>query len=290
MTANGGVGTRPNQGMGAVKNLLRAACLGVVVLAVGMGGTAFAAQSNDALSTSVAITSSKMSPKVAYTGSSVTFRAQVSPNLIAPKTHITGTVAWTITGSDGSAVTCAKTYRFANPGRSTCIVKGGQLLASASPYTVTATYSGDANFATSTTSFSQPVVPKTSTLRIHFSSPPASDTATSVTVAVKGGTATSLLGGTVYFSVTGTGSTSIVSCTNGTTVPHSGATKSFVLGSNGDPSNEATCTLPAGWLILQGVAPGRHHPKAFWSVTVSYLGNTNFTQVIQRQFRGSIRG
>ena len=32
----------------------------------------------------------------------------------------------------------------------------------------------------------------------------------------------------------------------------------------------APCPLPAGWLVLQGTAPGRHHPKAFWSVTVSY--------------------
>jgi hypothetical protein len=259
-------------------------------MAVGMGGTAFAAQSNDAQATTVTITSSKMSPKVAYTGSTVTFRAQVSPNLIAPKTHITGTVAWTITGNDGSSVSCAKVSRFANAGKSTCIVKGNQLLASDSPYTATAAYSGDANFAPITGSFSQPVMPKTSSLRIHWSSPPASDTATSVTVAVKGGTATSLLGGTVYFSVTGTGSTMLVSCTNGTPVPHSGATRSFVLGSNGDAANEATCMLPAGWLVLKGTAPGRHHPKAFWSVTVSYLGNSNFTQVIQRQFRGSIRG
>lgn len=259
-------------------------------MAVGVGGTAFAAQSNDAQATSVAITSSKVSPKVAYTGSPVTFRAQVTPNLIAPKTHITGTVGWTITGSDGSVVTCARVYRFANAGRSTCLVGGGQLLASDSPYTVSAAYSGDANFAPVTGSITQTVAPKPSKLSIRFSSPPASDAATAVTVTVKGGTATDLVAGTVYFSVTGTGSTSLVSCSNGTPVPHAGTTRSFVLGSDGGAGNQATCTLPAGWLVLQGTAPGRHHPKAFWSVTVSYLNSTNFTQVIQRQFRGSIRG
>jgi hypothetical protein len=258
-------------------------------MAVGVGGTAFAAQSNDAQATTITVTSSKMSPKVASTGSAVTFRAQVTPNLIAPKTHITGTVAWTITGSDGSTVACNQVSRFANSGKSTCIVKGNQLLASASPYTATAAYSGDANFAPISGSFSQPVVAKTTSLRIHWGMPPTSDAPGSVTVAVTGGTATKLLGGTVYFSVTGTGSTSLVSCSNGTPVPHAGATRSFVLGSNGDASNQATCTLPAGWLVLQGTAPGRHHPKAFWTVTVTYLGNPNFSQVIQRQFRGSIR-
>jgi hypothetical protein len=93
-------------------------------------------------------------------GHPVVFAATVapgSPGSGAP----TGTLTWTVIGSDSSSVICATgASNNVNPtGVEQCKVPQGQLLASGSPYTVTATYSGDANYTGDSGTFSQIINP-----------------------------------------------------------------------------------------------------------------------------------
>ena len=102
-------------------------------------------QTVDKAATKTALSSSA-NPSVS--GKSVTFTATVtvqSPGAGTP----TGTVAFTITPASGPAVSCAtgSTVALVN-GVAQCTVPSA-LVASGSPYTVTAAYSGDGNFATS---------------------------------------------------------------------------------------------------------------------------------------------
>ncbi|HMD46005.1 MAG TPA: Ig-like domain-containing protein [Acidimicrobiales bacterium] len=71
-----------------------------------------------------------------------------------------GAVTFSIVGSDASVVNCqgGNTIPIKPSGKVFCKV-GGQLQASASPYTVTASYPGDANFAPSTGTLTLPVSP-----------------------------------------------------------------------------------------------------------------------------------
>jgi hypothetical protein len=239
-------------------------------------------------STTVTVTSSKASPAVASTGSGVTFRAQVEPNLILPNTHITGTIDWTVVGNDGSTLTCARVLALRNSGRSSCIIAPGQLLAGASEYTATASYTGDTNFAPSSGFVTQAVNPKATSLLIRWESAPTSGAGGTVSATLRGGRATGLITGAIVFVVTGTDSRP-TTCLNGSPVPHNPVAWSVALGSGGSPSNVAVCTVPAGWLVLPSAAPGLKHPKAFWTVTATYVGNDNFGGVIEKYRHGSIR-
>ncbi len=145
-----------------MNNVIRRACLGAAVASVGLttiliSAPAGAISTSPSQGTTMTVTSSRPDATTALTGSSVTFRAQLAPTIVPPRVHITGTVAWTVTGNDGSTITCGKTTPLRNNGRVTCKVGPGQIQASASPYTVTASYSGDANFQASSGTFSQTV-------------------------------------------------------------------------------------------------------------------------------------
>jgi hypothetical protein len=267
----------------SVKNLKWAACLGIVVAALGTAAPAVAAQSQDLQATTVTVTSSR---PTASTGSEVTFRAAITPNLIAPNTHITGTVTWTITGSDASTVSCGRsTTVVKNSGSVFCRVNRAVLQSAASPYTVTASYSGDANFASDVGTFSQTIGIQQPSLMIRLPVGPSNGGPSTVTATVSGGAGTPLLTGNVIFSISSNTSTG---CTNGTAVPHSAA-KSIALGSNGSNANVATCQLPAGWITVPSATPDRRHPSTRWTITATFEGNGNFQSVFEKARRGSLR-
>ena len=68
------------------------------------------------------------------------------------KVRRTGSVGVQITGHDGSSVSCLEgsTLTLVKSGVATCMVAAGQLTSAASPYTVTATYSGDVDYQSAT--------------------------------------------------------------------------------------------------------------------------------------------
>jgi hypothetical protein len=284
MTPTAAWGRALDEGRVAVKNLKWAACLGIVVAAFGTGVPAFAAQSQDLQATTVTVTSSK---PTALTGAELTFRAMITPNLIAPRTHITGTVTWTITGSDSTTVPCQKSsvVTVKNSGRVSCRVNKALLQAEASSYTVQASYSGDSNFAPGVGTLSQTVTIKQPNMIIRFPEGPSNGGPSIVTATVTGGVGSPLLTGNVIFSIASNVATA---CTNGSTVPHSTA-KSIALGSDGSNANVATCQLPAGWITVPPSSNADKHPKTRWTITATFEGNGNFLSVFERAKRGVLR-
>jgi hypothetical protein len=248
-----------------VKNLKWAACLGIVVATIGTGVPAFAAQSQDLQATTVTITSTK---PTALTGAELNFRAAITPNLIAPRTHITGTVTWTITGSDASTVPCQKTSTptVKNSGVVSCRVNKALLQAAASPYTVDASYSGDSNFAPGSGTLTQTVGIKQPNMIIRLPVGPSNGGPSTVTATVSAGVGSPLLTGSVIFSIA---SNVVTACTNGSAVPHSAA-KSVALGSDGSNANVATCQLPAGWITVPASSNSDKHPKTRWTITATW--------------------
>jgi hypothetical protein len=131
------------------------------------------------------------------------FTVTVAP--VPPGTGVpTGTITWTVTAFGGSpTVACSNggVVRVDHADEATCDIPSGQLLASGTPYSVSAAYSGDANYSSDTGTFSQPVSPSSSkTFLAGSPMPPLHGTPVSFTAAVVpskyGGPAT----GTVTFS------------------------------------------------------------------------------------------
>jgi hypothetical protein len=94
-------------------------------------------------------------------GHPVVFSATIAPQ--PPSTGLpTGTVTWTITGSDSSVVVCSNGSTV-NVNKRTlveqCKVPQAVLMSAGSPYSVTATYSGDGSYSESDGTFSQVVNP-----------------------------------------------------------------------------------------------------------------------------------
>jgi len=250
-----------------VKNLLSKACLGAAVASVGLtsmllSAPAGAASASPSQATTVTITSSRPDATTALTGSPISFHAQLAPTLLPPNVHITGTVAWTITGHDGSTLTCGRILAMRNSGKSSCMVASGQIQAGASPYTVTAAYSGDANFQASSSTFSQTVGLHTTRLRISLGAAPTDGAATTVNVLVEAGLGTSLVSGlAVFASAASTHSVKAV-CAMSNVQPVVGA--------------RATCQLPAGWMTVRLPTPAVPRPLTRWQITVAYSGSASF--------------
>jgi hypothetical protein len=174
---------------------------------------------------------SSSSPTV--TGQPVSFTATVavaSPAMGVP----TGAVTFAISGSDGSSPSCdggAMVSLMSD--MATCALSGG-LLAQGSKYTVTATYSGDQNFAVSKGSLAQGVAKASATLGVTSSSStlvtgePVTFTASVLGVTAPGvGTPA----GSVVFSVVGSNGMT-ATCSGGDTQPLSGSS--------------AQCAFPSG--------------------------------------------
>lgn len=164
--------------------------------------------------TTTVVTSSVPTP---VTGEPVVFTATVKPAKKSEPTPL-GTVVFTVTASDSSTVNCdAGDSVSLSGGTAQCSVSGG-LLASLSPYTVSATYTDtvDSNDIGSTGSANVTVDPgKTTTQLTSSSNPSVTDQALVFTAAVSiDAPATGSLSGSVTFGG--------VTCDDGNTVPVSG--------------------------------------------------------------------
>ena len=118
-----------------------------------------------------------------------------------------------------------------------CFVLAGQIQTAASPYTVTASYSGDANFQASSGTFSQAVGLRNTRLRVTVDAQPTSGAATTVTVLVEAGVGTSLVSGLTVFATAASSHTVKAVCAVSDVQPVVGA--------------KASCLLPAGWMIVK---------------------------------------
>ncbi|HEY1832504.1 MAG TPA: Ig-like domain repeat protein [Acidimicrobiales bacterium] len=201
-------------------------------------------------STQVVI-SSNHAPQVS--AKSVAFTAFVTA--ASPSTGFpSGAATWTITGQGSDTVACTTDNDTLNKktGKVTCHVAAHTLMAADSPYTVSVTYGGDANFASGTGTFSQVMSPVNS--RVKVSGPTSTLQAAAVSYAA---TVTAMPAaadtptGTVTFSFTPTGSGTAPTCTGGDTQTLSAA--------------GATCSIPGGFLAIGSP----------YTLSVSYSGDTN---------------
>jgi hypothetical protein len=231
-------------------------------------------------------------PATLVTGHAVNFTAVVAPTTAIPGTKPTGTVTFTIVGSDSSSVACAGGVNdpaINGKGKAVCKISSGTLGASASPYSVTAVYSGDSNFAGSTGTASQTVSEATTHIALTFSPKVTSGSATTVTATLSGGSGV-LPTGDVAFDITSptdVAKTAPLYCGGVKT-----KTANFpVLSSNGAPKPEAvaTCSLDAGWFNVPASSTKDPHPVATWQIEVNYDGDHNYG-VAQTTKKGSAKG
>ncbi len=171
------------------------------------------------------------------TGQPVTFTATVAPQSPATGTP-TGSVTFSINGTGGGSVACDTTGdTVALSGNTASCSIGAGLLAQFSPYTVSGTYSGDSNFATSTGSVNQTVAKQSATISVVSSVPGlllgGQAVTFTATVTPSGPPPPT---GSVVFSVVGSGGTT-ATCDGGDTQPLSGssATCSFAAGLTARP-------------------------------------------------------
>jgi hypothetical protein len=181
------------------------------------------------------------------TGQPVGFSATVAPK--SPAVGVpTGSVTFSISGTDGSSPSCDGGNTVALSGDvATCNLAGG-LLAQGSQYTVSATYAGDTEFAQSTGTVLQKVAKATATVAVTSSAStpvsgePVTFTATVASVDAPGmGVPT----GNMVFTVVGSNGTT-VNCSGGNTEPISGSSAQcdFPSGLSGKPlSYTVTATL-----------------------------------------------
>ncbi len=252
--------------------------LGVAVAAVAIVAStvvmAVPAYASGTTATSVTVTSNQTT---LASGRAVTFFAVVSPNKVG-SVATSGTMNWSIVGQDGSSVACTTTRSYPAAGKFSCMVGLANLLAAAGTYTVTASYSGDANFAPSSGSTTLPMTVGPTKLVLTLSAIPTSGAATTITATVKSGSAGPLVAGNVVFTVfaqyhssgvalnTGGG----VRCLGTATPPASNNTQALV-------NQVATCNLPAGWMVVKNPTTANPKPSDAWSVSATYVGNASFS-------------
>jgi hypothetical protein len=190
----------------------------------------------------------------------------------------TGTVGFSIVGSNLSTIPCENAVTgnavTVKHKRATCRVGAEELQAVDSPYTITATYSGDSNFTGSTAPpITVSVTKAHSHIRITDSTKPTSGIPVTFNAIVTSGTAGSLLSGHVLFAVSDTPAQpkGKRTCAGGNLQPLA------VTGNVGI----ATCVLQAGWFIVPKPTKASPHPKGAWNVTASYSGDDNFNPPAQ---------
>ncbi len=237
--------------------LAAAAAVGVGALlgTAVVGATAAGAQT----STTLTVTS-RVNPIVV--GQGALFVAQLSDGgKFSPKP--TGTITFTITGSDNSTVSCAKPVSMSGAGKAVCPVAPGALTVVGSAYSVTASYSGDSSYDPATSNTVSETVDQ-AVLKLHLSDPtkPTNGGPAVFTVEAK---APITLDQPIVFAV---------SSDNGT----KGTKPACSNGGNVQPlvDNVATCDLPAGWIIVPAPTKADPFPKERWGVAAVYAGDPNF--------------
>jgi hypothetical protein len=208
------------------------------------------------------------------TGHAATFTATLSPfKTPAPgATRATGPITFTITGSDSSTVSCTSPNPAAlnKKGKAVCTVGAGSLLASASPYTVTASYGGDPpNFPAASDTVSETVGRASTKITLSDGgTPPASGSGSVFTATVTGGSG-SLPTGTVTFGVLATDGKLHKDNCKPDAQPVSAS-------SSTPPVAQATCTLSVGWLKVAKATKNDSNPTTTWEVTARYGGDSTF--------------
>ena len=260
-----------------VRRSLRLAGMAVVVTAAVIGSTAVVAApafADAATATTLTVTANKTTMT---SGKPVSFTAVVVPAKVGT-TKITGVVDWTVVGQDGSIVPCTTITALTGGGKSRCQIEKGNLLGAASLYTATATYLGDAAFATSTGSTTLEVTEGITRLKIDISAVPTSGAATTFTATVVDGPATPLVAGKVVFTVnsqyhapgTPLNSGGAIRCTGAALPAASNNTKTLV-------AQVASCSVPAGWMTVPNATKANPKPQDGWSVVATYNGNSSFS-------------
>jgi hypothetical protein len=169
-------------------------------------------------------------------------------------------------------------------GKATCKVGADELLGYLSPYTVTASYSGDANFASSSGMLSEAVTPAKARVHVSLAAPVVSGDSTTVNVFVSGAIAQELVGGDASFVVDGfsnpPGTPPTATCEGGTFAWIQPLVDA-----------EASCTLPAGWIVVPAPTGAVKRPKAVYDITVQFIPTylQNFNPAI-KALHGVIRG
>ena len=266
------VGDR-GRGVAIVRSALRAACLVIVVSGV---SRRLRRSPGATTATSVAIVAGRATT---LSGHPMSFRASVAPTKVG-RTTITGTVTWSIVGHDGSTVACASTTPLSRSGHAQCRVGAAQLLGSGSPYAVTASYGGDANFSPSTERLSYVVDAAPAHLSYTIPERPTNGASTTIVVTVVGGPGTPALTGDVIFAAASGLSARGVKpfCAGTNPVPSANNSKPLVNGT-------ATCVLPAGWMILPPAGTGMFkHPKTSWTISMTYGGTSSFISSSKSKF------
>ncbi len=191
-------------------------------------------------------------------GAKVSFVAVVTP---ARAPTATGSITFTINGSDGSTPSCmsGNTVPVAG-GKGKCIVPAGTLLATGSTYSVTASYSGDNNYAGSTNTITQTVSPVEVHIFIKFVIKPTNGGAAEFAAQVKGPKGVQLPGDVLF---------AVASSTKGKHVCAGGPAQPVV-------DNVATCNLPEGWIVVPSPTGSNKYPKAHWAISALYVGNPNY--------------
>jgi hypothetical protein len=248
-----------------LRKLATVAGAGVVATATTLALTTFSASA-----AGEAATSTSLKAAASVTNShAATFTASVTastPGLGKP----TGTVTFTITGSDASQVPCmtSDAVTIHGKGKAACQVAAGSLSASASPYAVTAVYSGDSTYAGSSANLSEVVTTAKSHVSLTFDVKPASKQQTVFTATVTGGAGTPT--GTVTFVAAAAGQHAKAKCSPG------GRVQPLSVNAATPPQDVATCTLKAGWLIVKKATTADPHPSSSWTVVATYNGDANF--------------
>jgi Bacterial Ig-like domain (group 3) len=224
--------------------------------------------------TTTPTTTSVTGPSSLVAGHAAKFTATISPfeTGSAPVTKATGTVAFTIVGSDSSTVACAGgNPLLSSKGKAVCKVAADTLFASAAPYSVTAVYSGDDNFGTSTGNLSQTVAQVGSRLKLTYLAAPTSGSSSTFTATVTGGAGSDPTG-FVQFAASSTPApspTSLLRCSGGN---HQALSAS----SSTPPVMTATCVLAAKWFKVPASSKTDPKPVATWTVTATYAGDGNY--------------
>jgi hypothetical protein len=207
------------------------------------------------------------------TGHAAKFTATVDADSV-PVTKTTGdTVTFTIVGSDSSTAACVggSSVPLSGKGKAICKVAAETLSASASPYTVTASFSGDGTFGVSTGDLSQTVTQAGSHLKLAYLSEPTSGSTSTFTATVIGG-AGPTPSGFVQFAVSATPApspTSLLKCSGGN---HQALSASSAT----PPVMTATCVLAAKWFKVPASSKKDPKPMATWTVTATYVGDGNY--------------